>query len=93
MVIDIADWLENEIQQEQGSLFLQQSYTVSALLPVISSSILSRLNNAAWLEDEIRDRLGYQSFQQPYTCLSADVADVEINSSRRQPSGRHIARS
>jgi len=65
IAIDIAAWLENEIQQNQGSLFLQQSYTVSALLPVISSSVLNKLNNASWLEDEIRERLGYQSFQQP----------------------------
>jgi hypothetical protein len=63
--MDIAAWLENEIQQSQGSAFLQQSYTVSALLPVISSSVLNRLNNTSWLEDEIRERLGYQSFQQP----------------------------
>ena len=65
IAMDIASWLENEIQQSQGSLFLQQSYTVSSLLPVISSSIMNRLNNAFWLEDKIRERLGYQSFQQP----------------------------
>lgn len=44
---------------------MQQFYTVSALLPVISSGILNRLNNASWLEDEVRERLSYQSFQQP----------------------------
>lgn len=65
IAMDIAAWLENEIQQSQGSLFLQQSHTVSALLPLISSSVLNRLNNVSWLEDEIRERLGYQSFQQP----------------------------
>jgi RiboL-PSP-HEPN len=65
IAIDIASWLENEIQQNQGSSFLQQSYLVSALLPVISSSILNKLNNASWLEDEVRERLSYQSFQQP----------------------------
>jgi hypothetical protein len=65
IAMDIASWLENEIQQSQGSSFLQQPYIVSALLPVISSSILNRLNNASWLEDEVRERLGYQSFQQP----------------------------
>ncbi len=65
IAIDIASWLENEIQQSQGYSFLQQSYTVSALLPLISSSIHNRLNNTSWLEDEVRDRLGYQSFQQP----------------------------
>lgn len=62
--IDIASWLEAEIQQAQGYAFLQQSYTVSALIPAISSSILDRLNNTSWLESEIRERLGYQSFQQ-----------------------------
>lgn len=65
IAIDIASWLENEIQQSQDPLFLQQSYTVSALLPAISNSVLNRLNNASWLENEVRERLGYQSFQQP----------------------------
>lgn len=62
--IDIASWLENEIQQTQGYTFLQQSYTVSALIPTLSNSIVNRLNNTSWLESEIRERLGYQSFQQ-----------------------------
>lgn len=65
IAMDIASWLENEIQQSQGAAFLQQPNTVSALLPLISSSIENRLNKASWLEDEVRDRLGYQSFQQP----------------------------
>ncbi|NJP08464.1 MAG: hypothetical protein HC866_02465 [Leptolyngbyaceae cyanobacterium RU_5_1] len=62
--IDIASWLEAEIQQTQGYTFFQQSYTVSDLIPTISSSILGRLNSTSWLESEIRERLGYQSFQQ-----------------------------
>lgn len=62
--LDIASWLETEIQQIHGYAFLQQPYTVSALIPAIANSILNRLNNASWLEDEIRERLGYQSFQQ-----------------------------
>jgi hypothetical protein len=62
--IDIASWLENEIQQSQGYEFLQNSYTVSNLIPAISNSILGRLNSTSWLESEIRERLGYQSFQQ-----------------------------
>ena len=62
--IDVASWLENEIQQAQGYAFLQQSYTVSALISALSNSILGRLNNTSWLEDEIRERLRYQSFQQ-----------------------------
>ena len=63
--IDIASWLETEIEQTHGYAFLQQSYTVAALIPAISSSVVKRLNNASWLENEIRERLGYQSFQQP----------------------------
>jgi hypothetical protein len=62
--IDIASWLETEIEQTHGYAFLQQSYTVAALIPAISSSVVKRLNNASWLENEIRERLGYQSFQQ-----------------------------
>lgn len=62
--IDIASWLEAELRQSQGYDFLQQSHTISALIPIISSSILDKLNHTSWLESEIRDRLGYQSFQQ-----------------------------
>lgn len=62
--IDIASWLEADIQQAQGYEFLQQSQPISTLLSTISSSILNRLNNTSWLESEIRERLGYQSFQQ-----------------------------
>jgi RiboL-PSP-HEPN len=62
--IDIASWLEVELQQSQGYNFLQQSHTISALIPIISNSILDKLNNTSWLESEIRERLGYQSFQQ-----------------------------
>lgn len=62
--IDIASWLETEIEQTHGYAFLQQSYTVAALIPAISSSVVKRLNKASWLENEIRERLGYQSFQQ-----------------------------
>ncbi|MEA5509792.1 HEPN domain-containing protein [Crocosphaera sp. UHCC 0190] len=62
---DISSWLENEIQEKEGYQFLEKSYLVSDLLPIISNSILNRLNNTAWLEDEIRENLGYKSFQQP----------------------------
>ena len=62
--VDIASWLENEIQQAHGFAFLQQSYTVSALIPTISRSIQNKLNNTSWLEDEIREKLGYKTFQQ-----------------------------
>lgn len=62
--LDIASWLEAELQQAQGYDFLQQSHRISNLIPTISSSILVKLNNTSWLESEIRERLGYQSFQQ-----------------------------
>jgi hypothetical protein len=65
IAIDIASWLESEIQQVYGANFLQQSHTISGLMPTISNIILNKLNNTAWLEDEIRERLSYQSFQQP----------------------------
>jgi hypothetical protein len=55
--IDVASWLETELQQTQGYDFLQQSHTISALTPIISSSILDKLNNTSWLESEIRERL------------------------------------
>lgn len=64
IAIDIASWLEADIQQAQGYDFLQQFHKISALIPIISSSILNTLNNTSWLESEIRERLGYQSFQQ-----------------------------
>jgi len=63
--MDIASWLEAEVHQRQGFILSQQSYTLPAPLPVISSGMIDRLNNSSWLEDEIRERLGYQSFQQP----------------------------
>lgn len=63
--LDIASWLENDMAQTQGPAFLQQSYTISSLLPAIATSIQNQLNNTDWLEDEIRERLGYQSFQHP----------------------------
>lgn len=63
--IDIASWLQNEIQQSQGVAFLQQSHKISTLLPIISNSLANQLNQTSWLEDEIRERFGYQSFQQP----------------------------
>ncbi len=65
IALDIASWLETEIQQNYGSELLESTNTISNLLPMISNSIVNRLNNTAWLEDEIRESLGYQSFQQP----------------------------
>ena len=65
IALDIESWLETEIQQNYGSEFLQQSYQLSHLLPMISNSMVNRLNNTSWLENEIRETLGFQSFQQP----------------------------
>ncbi|ACB51505.1 unknown [Crocosphaera subtropica ATCC 51142] len=65
IALDIANWLETEIQKNYGSEFLQQSYNLSQLLPMISNSMINRLNNTSWLEAEIRETLSYQSFQQP----------------------------
>ena len=62
--INLADWLEFEVQQLQGYEFLQNAYTISELIPVLSNSLASKLNDISWLESEIRDRLSYQSFQQ-----------------------------
>ena len=65
MAVDIANWLESEVQQSYGDEFLQQSYTISSLLPTVSSIMLDKLNNVSWLEDEIREQFSYKSFQQP----------------------------
>ncbi len=65
IALDISSWLETEIQQSQGFDFLQKSHKVSDLLPIISNSLLNKLNNSSWLEDEIREKLAYKSFQQP----------------------------
>ncbi|NET61274.1 MAG: hypothetical protein F6K47_35650 [Symploca sp. SIO2E6] len=64
VVIDMASWLESEMQQSYG-YDMQQSYTIPELIPALSNCILNRLNNASWLEDEIRERHGYLSFQTP----------------------------
>lgn len=66
MAIDIASWLENEIQQSYGSTFIQESHTISSLIAIISTTILNKFNNnVSWLENEIRETLSYKSFQQP----------------------------
>ncbi len=89
--IDIASWLEAEIQQTQNYAFLEQLH--SDLIPAISNSIVSRLDNTSWLEDEIRARLGYQSFQQADKIASAfryisdkklwDEVAIQMNRSTR----------
>ncbi|MGK7955036.1 MAG: HEPN domain-containing protein [Crocosphaera sp.] len=65
IALDIASWLETEIQQNYGFEVLEHPDTISNLLPMISNSMVNRLNNTVWLEAEIRESLGYQSFQQP----------------------------
>jgi len=62
--INLADWLEFEIQKLQGYEFLQNTYTISELIPVLSNSLSNKLDDTLWLETEIRERLRYQSFQQ-----------------------------
>ncbi len=44
IAIDVASWLESEIQQSYGSTFLLQSHTISSLIPAISNSIANKLN-------------------------------------------------
>ncbi len=80
IAIDIASWIESDIQQVYGANFLQQSHTISGLIPAISNSILNRLNNTSWLEDEIRDSLSYQSFQQPNKIADAirQISDKQL---------------
>ena len=65
VAIDIGSWIESEIQQNYGDDFLQQSHNISSLIPIISNTILNRLNNNSWLESEIRESLSYKSFQEP----------------------------
>ncbi|MBR8828492.1 MAG: hypothetical protein DSM107014_11435 [Gomphosphaeria aponina SAG 52.96 = DSM 107014] len=38
--INIASWLENEIQEVQGYEFIQQFHTISSLSPIIANCIL-----------------------------------------------------
>ncbi|MBD2137040.1 hypothetical protein H6F32_05445 [Anabaena sp. FACHB-1237] len=65
VAIDIGSWILTEIQQNYGDDFLQQSHEISHLIPIISNTILNRLNNNSWLEAEIRESLSYKSFQDP----------------------------
>lgn len=65
VALDIASWVVTEIQQSQGDEFLEQSHPISHLIPIISNSILNKLNSTSWLESEIRENLSYKSFQEP----------------------------
>lgn len=65
IALTIADWLENEIQQNESASFAENSYSLSDLLPVIQRGIANRLNNSTWLENEIRESQSSESYQQP----------------------------
>lgn len=65
IAISIGSWLENEIQQNYGSFFDQESRSISELLPMIENLLTNKLNSNYWLETEIRENLRYKSFQQP----------------------------
>lgn len=65
LALDIESWLEDEVQQMQGEEFLQQPQTLANLIPLISNSLLNKLNNILFLEIEIREKLSYKSFQEP----------------------------
>jgi hypothetical protein len=65
IAIDMATWIESEIQQSYGDDFLEQSHDIFSLIPVISTTILDKLNNNSWLENEIRKEFSKLSFQTP----------------------------
>ena len=65
IILELANWLESEVQQIRGDDFIQQSHLLSDLIPIISDRIESKLNQTSWLEDEIRESLSFKSFQQP----------------------------
>jgi len=65
IAISIGSWLENEIQQNYGSFFGQESRSISEVLPMIENLLTNKLNSNYWLEAEIRENLSYKSFQQP----------------------------
>ncbi len=65
-VMEMASWLEQEIQQMKGYDFLQSSHKISSLNSIIADSVLNKINqNTVLLENEIREILSYKSFQQP----------------------------
>ncbi|WP_287659641.1 MULTISPECIES: HEPN domain-containing protein [unclassified Microcystis] len=65
IAISIGSWLENEIQQNYGSFFGQESRSISEVLPMIENLLTNKLNSNHWLEAEIREKLSYESYQQP----------------------------
>ncbi len=49
ITIDIANWIESEIQQSYGYDILEYYHDISSLISVISTIILNRKNNNLWL--------------------------------------------
>ena len=63
--INISSWIESEIQQSYGDVFLEGTHNISSLIPVICNAIVDKLNNSSWLENEIRKEFSKLSFQIP----------------------------
>ncbi|MBE9065385.1 hypothetical protein IQ260_01825 [Leptolyngbya cf. ectocarpi LEGE 11479] len=80
IALDIATWLEQDIQQSMGSDFTAESCRLNELLPAVTSSIANRLNSSPWLEDEIRESLSYKSFQTPNNIADAIrlISDISL---------------
>ncbi|MEO3706990.1 hypothetical protein [Trichormus azollae] len=54
IAIDIANWIESEIQQSYADDILEHYHDISSLISVISTIILTRINNNPCLENEIK---------------------------------------
>lgn len=65
IALDIANWIESEIQKNYGDYFLKQPHYISNLKPIIANLILEQLNNSIWLENELRKEFSKFSFQTP----------------------------
>ncbi|MTJ07391.1 HEPN domain-containing protein [Anabaena sp. UHCC 0204] len=71
IAIDIASWIESEIQQNYGDNFLEQCHHIPNLMPVIANMLLEQLNNNLWLENELRKEFSKLSFQTPDSIADA----------------------
>jgi hypothetical protein len=65
LALNLSSWIVNDLAQNYGSNFTNQSHNISTIIPAIANCINSKLNNTTWLENEIRERHSYSSFQQP----------------------------